>query len=525
MIALVIFLLLIAAAGYVTYKGMYKIPPGKIGVQVRHFAPAQPGEFSNRVSVRGGPGPQAEILRGNAYHFRLPLLYDIEIVDQTFIKPRTIGLVYAKAGRIAPAGTAIAPFTECDHFQDGAAFLARGGYQGPQMQVLTNGHYDINPHVFDVITVDNVDRQSTLDLRPEDLRDTEIKVGETGVVITHLGESGTREAPDVAPVVNGHNHFQQPWAFLAGGGRLGVQSETLPSGGRYAINPLFAHVVKIPSRNIVLEWSEAAKKASNLDASLEQIELDVQGYTVRLNMKQTLRIPEQAAPGLVRLFGDQGTQGTQGTPGTAGQPTPVQQFVEKELATTVTAYFRRISAHTKILEFMTKYDEIGSELSQEVRTALATRGIEAVTTSLDDFRCEPDDMDGLRRGIAIERHRVEELNARLSNASIEADIEKTNLEVEATRRRLELVQIEGLVELLGPAQVATERILSEWAKMGIPQTIAVGGNDAVASSILQAMPFSQARDMLLALATESGKQLGGQASAAQQEALNGSEAQ
>jgi hypothetical protein len=289
-----------------------------------------------------------------------------------------------------------------------------------------------------------------------------------------------------------------------------VQSEVLQEGGHYAINPWFAHVVKVPTRNLILEWTKAPKSSANLDVSLGQIVLDVQGYTVRLDMKQTLRIPAEAAPYLVRRFGDRVRRG-RGT-----ERTPVQEFVEKELAATVTGYFRRISAHYQILEFITKYDELSVELFREVRDALAPSGIKAVATTLDEFACEPGDMNELRRAIAIERHKVLSLEAALSTSRLAAEIEMTRIDLEAARRRLELVQIQGLVELLGPAQVATERILAEWVKMGVPHTIVSGGNDEMARSIMEAMPFTQARDMLLAMATESGKHLG---QAPQQQAI------
>jgi hypothetical protein len=481
-------------------NSVYRVPPGKFGVQTRRFGRRRPDEPSSRVSVFGGPGPQAQVLKGNAYYLLPPFLYEVKCVDQIYIKPNTIGLVLAKAGKVADSGARLAPFVECDHFQDGAAFLRNGGCQGLQMQVLTTGHYDINPHIFDVITIDNVSAYPTLELGPQDLRQVTIEVGETGVAITHLGQTGNLDEDDVAPLVSGHDSFQFPWAFLANGGQLGVQSQTLSAGGHYTINPLFAHVVKIPTKELVLEWSKVSKKETNLDVSLAQIDLDVQGYHVRLNMKQTLRIPKQTAPGLVCRYGDQGRLGQSGR-------TPVQQFVEKVLATIVNAYFLRIAARCTILEFITKYDEIGVELDREVSRALAGHGVEARITALEDFDCEPDDMNVLRRNIALERHRLNVLEASLANTRVEADIEMLKVQVESSRRKLELVTIQGLVELLGPQQVAMERVLAEWSKMGVPQTLAVGGSDDVASSILQAMPFSQARDMLLAMATESGRQL------------------
>jgi hypothetical protein len=341
-------------------------------------------------------------------------LWKIKCVPQTYVKPRTIGLVLAKAGRPAPPGTPLVPSVECDSFQDGVAFLRDGGFRGLQMRVLTAGHWDINTQLFDVITVDNVGDHPTLGLSPEDLQETGIDIGETGVVITHMGETGRLDKDGVAARVPGHNLFQDPEAFVANRGQLGVQSQTLPAGGHYTINPVFAHVVRIPTRDIVLNWSKKndQERQFNFDASLGPVVLDVNGYTVRLNMQQTLRIPEEVAPRLVGRFGDRGHRGL-----SSGRA-PVQQFVEKVLATTVTAYFQRIGARVKILDFVRTYDDIGTELARSVRTELASVGVRAVSTSLQDYECDPVDFDELRRAIALRRHEREELEARRDNAEV-----------------------------------------------------------------------------------------------------------
>jgi hypothetical protein len=511
-IVIVILVVLAAAVGYVMKTGWRRVDHGMIGLQHRRFGIRKSGENS-RVAIYGGPGPQAKVLPGNNFYFRSPLLYEIEYVPQVYVPAGTIGLVESKAGAVAPPGTYIAPFVDCNYFQDGEKFLLNGGQQGRQLQVLSSGHYDINPHIFNVITVANLADYPHFGLVEDDLRETEVAVGEAGVVITHLGSRTGQDRSEVGRHVPDHHSFQWPWVFLAMGGQQGVQGEYLPEGGHYAINPWFAHVVKVPTRNLILEWTKASKSPANFDAFLGQIVLDVQGYTVRLDMSQTLRIPAEAAPHLVRRFGDRARDSRDTS------RSPVQEFVEKELATTVQGYFRKISGHYEIFEFITKYDELGGELSREVRRALVSSGIEAVATTLDEFTCEPGDMNELRRSIALEKHKVHSLEAVLVNSRLAADIEKTKIELDAARRRLELVQIQGLVELLGPAQIATERVLAEWVKMGVPHTIVSGGNDEMAKSIMEAMPFTQARDMLLAMASESGKHL---ASAEQQQAISSS---
>jgi SPFH domain / Band 7 family len=504
----ILFLLALGGgAVYLLRDAVQRVPTGHIGVQHRHFGRRQAREFA-LVAVYGAPGPQAEVLRANTFYFRPRFLYRIDHVSQTYIPLGTIGVVEAKVGAVPPPGTRVASFVACDHFQDGVAFLRNGGQQGRQLQVLGSGRYDINPHIFDVITVDNLADHPDVGLTPDDLREIKINVGETGVVITRLGTAPQPNSTGLGRPVPGHNSFQYPWVFLNGGGELGVQSEALHEGGYYFINPWFANVVKIPTRNLIMEWTKDAKAVSNLDASLEQIELDVQGYNVRLEMKQTLRIPAGAAPGLVRKFGEVGRGST--------LKTPVQQFVEKELSATVTSYFRKISASYTIFDFITKYDELGTALFREIRQELAQHGIEAVATTLDGYECEPQDMNELRRAIAIqnEQYKLEEaklaaLEAELVNTGVYTQIENQKLVVEAERRKLELIQIQGLVDLLGPEQVAMERILAELVKMGVPQVIASGGSGEMAQALLQVMPFSQARDMMLALAQGAGKRLSG----------------
>ncbi len=503
----VIFLLaLCGIAAYVLRDSVQRIPAGHVGVQHRRFGRRQPKEFT-RVAVYGAPGPQAELLSANAYYLRPTYLYRIEHFPQTYVPPGTIGVVVAKVGKVPPPGMRVAPFIECDHFQDGAAFLRNGGRQGRQLQVLSSGSYDINPYIFDVITVADLADRPDAGLTPDELREIKINVGETGVVITRLGIAPRGDSSYLGRFVPGHHSFQHPWVFLEGGGELGVQSETLPEGGYYFVNPWFATVVKIPTRNLIMEWTRDDKSASNLDASLEQIELDVQGYRVRLDMNQTLRIPAEAAPRLVRMFGEASRN--------SDLKTPVQQFVEKELSATVTSYFRKISASYTIFDFITKYDELSAALFREVQQALAQHGIEAVATTLDGYECEPEDMNRLRRAIALqkEQYKLEEaklaaLEAELVNTGVYTRIEQQKLVVEAERRKLELIQIQGLTELLGPEQVAMERILAELVKMGVPQVIASGGSGEMAQALLQVMPFAQARDMMLALAQGAGERLG-----------------
>ncbi|REE96189.1 SPFH domain-containing protein [Thermomonospora umbrina] len=494
-------LAVIAGLLYTGLTGFHRVPDGRVGLVVKKFGGTRRRDDDPRVSFHGAAGPQARTLPANSVQWLPRWLYDVRYVERTEVPNGTIGLVIAKAGASQPVGAVLATHVECDDFTDGERFLREGGQRGRQQHVLRGGSYDINTDLFEVITVQTPEALDREGLTPQDLRQIAVPVGETGVVITHVGAPPNADQDTVGRVVGGHAKFQLPWVFLSGGGQQGVQGETLDEGGHYAINPWFAHVVLIPSRVLILEWSGERKDEHNLDAALDQVVLDVQGHTVRLDMKQTVQIPPDAAPRLIRRFGDVRAPAAH----LAGRA-PVRQFVEKELASFVAGYFRRISARYRIQEFITKYDEVGNELAAEVRQALARTGVVAVNTTLEEFTCDEPELNEMRRKIAlqveqvkIEKERLHHLEAQRASEAVLAEIEMQRVRVEEARKQLEYVELKILLDRLGPEHVAMERILHEWSQVNVPQVIA-GADGDLAHAMLQAMPFTQARDMLMNMA-------------------------
>ncbi|WP_051772833.1 SPFH domain-containing protein [Saccharothrix sp. NRRL B-16314] len=487
----IILIVVVAAGGWFGVAGVRTVPSGQVGVVTKVFdtRPRRP-EDDPRVSFLDAAGPQARLLHGNTRTWLVPWLYRVELVPQTYVPSGTIGVVVAKAGVARPPDSSIAQHVECDHFQDGERFLRDRGQQGRQLEVLPSGFYDINPVLFEVITVHTPEAMAREGLTAQALAEIEIEIGETGVVVTHFGAKP--HLVDVGPPVDGHRSFQLPWVFLAGGGWRGVQRETLDEGGRYTLNPWFAHVVEVPTRVLILEWTKDKKTTSNLDISLGQVVLDVQGYTVRLDMKQTVRIPATAAPGIVRNFG-------LGGQGEAGGRSSVQEFVKKELAATVDAYFRRISSRYRIQEFITRYNEVCNELAGEVRQALDRTGVDAITTTLENFECDEPEINDMRRQIAVQQESVKleeaklaELRARKASEEVRNETALQQVKVEEERRRLDFVELKMLVELLGPEHVTVERVLAQWVKVNVPQYI--GGSDVM--GMLQSMPMAQTRDIM-----------------------------
>lgn len=117
------------------------VPAGKHLVLIsRSGAPLDPGEILAR---EGQQGIQREV-KGEGWHFVMPVLNSTEIDTNTLVPPGKVGIVTALGGKSMPAGR----------------LLAEEGEQGIQRQVLPPGSHRINRHGFQVELVDATDIQS-----------------------------------------------------------------------------------------------------------------------------------------------------------------------------------------------------------------------------------------------------------------------------------------------------------------------------------------------------------------------------
>ena len=257
----------------------------------------------------GQKGPQVLILPPGEHRIN-PHLFTVEVVNAVIIKDNQIGLVEAVAGKPCAPGRIFATPVVCDHYQDGAAFLANGGQKGPQIAILPPGKYRINTSLFkiemraitaipaghiglitamdgarvpdgrllarkvdghsnfekgEVFIANGGEKGSQLDvLMPgtyrintalfqisEPVPWTSIGPDEVGIVIVRDGEPILDPAKIAADEIDLsiHNNFQNPAMFLASGGQKGLQIPVLRSGN-YAINPWFAQIVTHPMTEV-----------------------------------------------------------------------------------------------------------------------------------------------------------------------------------------------------------------------------------------------------------------------------------
>ncbi|MDT0266268.1 SPFH domain-containing protein [Streptomyces sp. DSM 44915] len=434
----------------------------------------------------GEQGRQVSTLNNGQSYYINAALFEIEQVDRVHVPENTIGLVSAKAGEVRPPGRLFGSHVDCENFQDGGQFLAAGGQQGRQLAILQGGaYYNINPALFDVVTVKNI-RENAGELTPYHLQEISIPIGYTGVVITLDGAEP--ESPEqLGPRVPGHRGFQLPWVFLQNGGQRGVQQETLREGTVCSLNPYFVRVVPIPTRLLILEWNDKSQAEYwNYDAQLGRIAVTVQGHRLFVDMSQTLRIPPESAPMLVSNNG--GSQMTS-LGGLDWNPLPIQRFVERVLGAIVASYFNEIAAAATVRDFLEAYAETRTDLAAQVRNALREWGVEAQNTTLGEFRAEDPMLNEILKRPAHEQMRGELLDLELANAERDDAIDEVRVRTETRRKALEL---RARIDALGLNNVMVLDMLEKVAQAPVPQFI--GGGDLAA--YLETQPIARLEELL-----------------------------
>jgi SPFH domain / Band 7 family len=120
-----------------------------------------------------------EVMPGPGRHFFNPIEYEIQLVEDTVIKPGELGVVTSKIGKFLP---------------DGAILADEPGYQGTWRRVLTPGRYRMNPYAYTVEKVPVtacVGSKGGVELRKND--PTIIPPGYVGVVTNKAANPKTKE--------------------------------------------------------------------------------------------------------------------------------------------------------------------------------------------------------------------------------------------------------------------------------------------------------------------------------------------
>jgi len=183
------------------------------------------------VALSSEVGVQARVL-GPGVHLLIPFIYKASKREFCIIHKDMVGVLRAITGAPIPSGSFMARPVDCDLFQDGEAFLRNGGEKGPQLAILPEGEYKINPHLFEVNEVPAI----------------MIEDNEIGYVESIDGKRVARQGGNFGSPVE-CDSFQAADLFLKNGGQKGPQIQFLPPG-YYRINTIMFRVQKLPITRI-----------------------------------------------------------------------------------------------------------------------------------------------------------------------------------------------------------------------------------------------------------------------------------
>lgn len=549
-------LLLVGIAAWLTVRF---IPNDCVGVVEKLWSAAGSVEEGRIIALGDEAGVQAELLRGGLHFGYWRWQYRIHPAPLVTIAQGTIGYVYARDGQPLPPSQTLAHEVSCNHFQDARGFLLGSekspqfGQRGRQSAILREGVYAINPALFVVITEAAVYSlrsvlsrleasmvktwheelvaiggfQPVIVGRPMSAADPlhpgeSLSVDGIGIVTVHDGPSlvpGEIIAPPVGTLLDEphyHNNFQNPAAFLAGGGRRGRQYQTLTDGtyfinrwfatvelipktvvpigyvgvvvsyfgragrdlsgeafrhgervaegergvwerpfgpGKYAFNDYAGSIVLVPTTNFVLHWITGKTETHRYDESLRSIDLVTRdAYEPALPLSVVVHIDYQRAPNVIQRFGD------------------VKKLITQTLDPLLSAYFRDIAHKKTMLELLHDRDLIQIESREELRRRFHEFDIECVDVLIGKPDTETKDgkIESLLEQLRLRQLSIEQLETferqraasekqrALSEAKAQAEMQTP---LTTARVRAEIAESEGAADLARARKQAEKQVV------------------------------------------------------------------
>ena len=409
----------------VLLAGFVLIRERQAGIVVKRFARKSlpPGRF---IALDGEAGLQADTLAPGLHFGYWPWQYRVIKVPITVVPQGELALVLAADGAPIPSERILGRVVDCDSFQDARKFLLNGGEKGRQIGLLTAGTYRINTALFTVITATAAHEHGML---PEKLVLQRVEPDMVGIVTTLDGQP--IEPGEIAgPVIPAHDNFQNAQAFLAGGGRRGLQEQVLLSG-TWNLNPWFAQVEQVPmvqipigsvgvvisfvgrahvdvsgvefkhgdlvnlghkgvwvsplypgkhplntrimkvelvpTTNIVLNWASRTE-AHHYDEKLSSITVRSQdGFAFNLDVSQIIHVGALDAPKVISRVGS------------------MQNLVDHVLQPIVGNYFRNSAQDYSVLDFLSARSHRQTEAAEHIRAAIGAYDVQAIDTLIGDI--------------------------------------------------------------------------------------------------------------------------------------------
>ncbi len=405
--------------------GMVLIDERQVGIVIKRFAAKSlpPGRL---LALENEAGYQADTLAPGLHFGYWRWQFQVLKAPVTQVPPGEIALVVAADGAPIPAERMLGQVVECDSFQDARGFLLHGGERGRQLGLLTAGTYRINTALFKIITAVQAGGHG---MNPQALFVQRVDPDQVGIVTTLDGRP--IEPGEIAgPTIPSHDNFQNAQAFLAGGGRRGLQEQVLLSGswnlnpwfvqveqvpmvevpigsvgvvisfvgsahvdvsgtdfkhgdlvnvghkgvwvsplypGKHPLNTRVMKVERVPTTNIVLNWASRTE-AHHFDAKLSSITVRSRdGFAFNLDVSQIIHVGALDAPKVISRVGS------------------MQNLVDHVLQPIVGNYFRNSAQDYTVLDFLSARSQRQTEAAEHIRTAIGAYDVQAIDTLIGDI--------------------------------------------------------------------------------------------------------------------------------------------
>ena len=405
--------------------GAVLIHERQVGIVVKKFGGRSlpPGRL---VALDGEAGYQADTLAPGLHFGYFRWQYRIIKAPVTVVPQGEIALVVAADGAAIPAERILGKVVDSDNFQNTRKFLLNGGEKGRQLGILTAGTYRINRALFAVITAATAHEHGMAEAQLHLQRVEPDMVG----IVTALDGQPIEPGEIAGPTIPGHENFQNAQAFLAGGGRRGLQEQILLSGtwnmnpwfvqveqvpmvqipigyvgvvisyvgkahvdvsglefkhgdlveqghkgvwvtplypGKQPINTRVMKVELVPTTNIVLNWASRTE-AHHYDEKLSSITVRSRdGFAFNLDVAQIIHVGALDAPKVISRVGS------------------MQNLVDHVLQPIVGNYFRNSAQDYTVLDFLSARSQRQTEAAEHIRAALAAYDVQAIDTLIGDF--------------------------------------------------------------------------------------------------------------------------------------------
>jgi uncharacterized membrane protein YqiK len=406
--------------------GLVVIPEDEIGIVIKKFS-SKKLPADRFIALNGEAGYQADTL-GPGWHLGFfPWQYTVEKENMIEIAAGEIGLLIARDGDPIPQNRILAQVVQCDNFQDARKFLTNRGQKGRQTGILTAGRYRINTELFEIVTKENA---KDYGLKSEELLVYSLPSSLIGIVTALDGEPITT-GEIAGQTVEGHDNFQNTQAFIAKGGRRGLQEQVLLSGtwnlnpwfvkieqvpmteipignvgvvnsyvglahadisgdefkhgdlvekghkgvwqetlspGKYPLNLKTMKVEVVPTTNLALNWATNRSESHKLDEKLSSITVrSKDGFSFTLDVAQIIHIGAKEASRVISRFGS------------------MKNLVDQVLEPAIGNYFRNSVQEYSVLDFLSHRVERQTEAAGYIGKALKEYNVEAVDTLIGDI--------------------------------------------------------------------------------------------------------------------------------------------